>query len=138
MRHEASVTVRSHPMAHGRACRPTSLESNASWKNCDNEGQKVDASRARREERCRDSVSRQPFLSTLNEAEGWRNKSHSRRRHAASEPHGTARAAISRQFREWMLLRSAVSRPNYSGGVCRNIRRTREGSGEGGMEGRMP
>lgn len=52
--------------------------------------------------------------------------------------HMAPRAAISRQFREWMLLRSAVSRPNYSGGVCRNIRRTREGSGEGGMEGRMP
>ena len=123
------VLATSHgPWSRARACRPTSQESNIfkHGKIATAKVAKVDA--LQRKERCgeRLHIKTATFYLRMKETEkDAEDGGISPIAAAASEPHGIQRRL--RYRGNSVSGCGAVSRPNYSGGVCRNIRRTREG-----------
>ena len=113
-----------------RACRPTSQESNIlkHGKIATAKVAKVDA--LQRKERCgkaeRLHIQAATFYQRMNVTEkDAEDGGISPIAAATSEPHGIQRRL--RHRGNSVSGCGVVSRPNYSGGVCRNIRRTREG-----------
>ena len=113
-----------------RACSPTSQESNIlkHGKIATAKVAKVDA--LQRKERCgkmeRLHIKAATFYLRMKETEkDAEDGGISPIAAAASEPHGIQRRL--RHRGNSVSGCGVVSRPNYSGGVCRNIRRTREG-----------